>query len=277
MATISPNPLSGFTESDAIHRNNARGDVSRSATSRGSSFDEALAGMGVSTRGDSTSTSRTEPPTPAAQPETPKPLFEAEGPFMMPMQQSWTPPVIPPSTSEYRLHPIYGVPMVSEATLNRYIHPLQSVGAILPDSTAETPSAGDIGTTVYRVAPDGEQDFVTSDGFRHRFDVEIVFPSPSSGMWQGYDALKMHPEVADYASEQLLNHLNEAGISTAGMSITPYRMIGGTPDRPWFLDQLVIHTEGNQDLAVSLNVAMRDPQYTIDTIRDFLDSPLIPS
>lgn len=277
MATISPNPLSGLAESDAIHRSNARGDVSRSTTSRGSSFDEALAGMGVSSSADSTSTGKTDLTAAAAQSETPKPSAQAEGPFMMPMQQSWTPPVIPPNSSEYPLHPIYGVPMVSEATLNRYIHPLQAVGSIVPDPSAGTPAEGDIGTTVYRVAPGGEQDFVTSDGFRHRFDVEIVFPSPSSGMWQGQDALKIHPEVAEYASQQLLDHLNEAGISTAGMTISSYRMIGGTPERPWFLDQLVIHTQGNRDLAVSLNVAMRDPQYTVDTIREFLDSPLIPS
>lgn len=189
----------------------------------------------------------------------------ANGPFMMPMQQSWTPPVIPATPSAYPMHPVYGVPMVSEAVLNRYIHPLQSVGAIAPGMTD---AAGDVGTTVYRVAPGGMQDFVTTDGFRHRFDVEVVFPSPSTLTWQDRDARQIHPEVAEFASAALREKLASSGIEVANLEITPFRMSGGNEKRPWFLDQLILKTAGKQDLPISLNVAMRDPEYTIASIKE---------
>lgn len=183
----------------------------------------------------------------------------------MPMQRSWTVPEIPETPSEYPLHPKYGVPMVSEATLNRYTYPLETLGAIPPNETA---SDGDIGTSVFRVAPDGLQDFVTSDGYRHRFDVEIVFPSPSSFTWQGRDARTIHPEVAEFAASSLKDKLAASGMEIADLEITPFRMAGGTPNRPWFLDQLVLKLAGKPNLPVSLNVAMRDPDYTVATIRE---------
>lgn len=198
--------------------------------------------------------------------ESAPPTAAANGPFMMPMQQSWTAPVVPVTPAEYPIHPVYGVPMVSEATLNRYIHPLQPAGAIAPGLTETT---GDIGTTVYRVAPDGLQDFVTTDGYRHRFDVEIVFPSPASFTWQDRDAREMHPEVADFASTALREKLASSGMDVAKLQITPFRMTGGNESRPWFLDQLVLKMDGKQELPVSLNVAMRDPEYTIASIKEF--------
>jgi len=44
-------------------------------------------------------------------------------------------------------------------------------------------------------------------------------------------------------------------------------MKGGNEARPWFLDQLVLKIAGKPDLPVSLNVAMRDPAYTLETIQ----------
>ncbi|MCZ2155370.1 MAG: hypothetical protein LC114_15955 [Bryobacterales bacterium] len=182
---------------------------------------------------------------------------------MMPMQRSWTAPEIPDTPSESPLHPKYGVPIVSEATLNRYMYPLEPVGAIPPNETA---APGDIGTSVFRVAPGGMQDFVTADGYRHRFDVEIVFPSPSNFTWQGRDARTIHPDVAEFAESSLREKLSSTGLDVASLEISPFRMLGGTADRPWFLDQLVLKLAGKPDLPVSLNVAMRDPGYTAATI-----------
>lgn len=192
-----------------------------------------------------------------------------DGPSMMPMQQSWVAPVVPATTSEYPLHPIFRVPMVSEATLNRYIHPLQAVGTVAPGSTE---AEGDLGTSVFRVAPGGRQDFVTEDGYRHRFDVEIVFPSPSTFTWQDRDASEIHPEVGDFAAKALREQLEGAGMDVAKLEITPFRMKGGNEARPWFLDQLVLKMEGKEDLAISLNVAMRDPGYTLETIQTSWES-----
>ncbi|MDZ7636722.1 MAG: hypothetical protein U5J83_00450 [Bryobacterales bacterium] len=193
---------------------------------------------------------------------------------MMPMQQSWTPPVIPISAPEYPLHPVYGVPMASEATLNRYLHPLQAVGAVAPGVAQ---GAGDIGTTVYRVAPGGLQDFVTADGYRHRFDVEVVFPSPASFSWQERDAKQIHPEVAEFAGTQLRENLAASGVDVSNLEITPFRMAGGSDTRPWFLDQLILKMAGQPDLPVSLNVAMRDPGYTVATIQESWEAQRIPT
>lgn len=154
--------------------------------------------------------------------------------------------------------------MVSEATLNRYIHPLQSVGTTAPGSTD---AEGDLGTSVFRVAPGGRQDFVTEDGYRHRFDVEIVFPSPSTFTWQDRDASEIHPEVGNFAATALREKMESAGMDVAKLEITPFRMKGGNESRPWFLDQLVLKMEGKEDLPISLNVAMRDPEYTLETIK----------
>lgn len=187
---------------------------------------------------------------------------------MMPMQQSWVAPVVPETPSEYPLHPVYGVPMVSEATLNRYIHPLQTVGVTAPGSI-EAP--GDVGTSVFRVAPGGLQDFVTEDGYRHRFDVEIVFPSPSTFTWQERDAREIHPEVAEFAATALREKMSASGMDVNKLEVTPFRMKGGNEARPWFLDQLVLKMAGKPDLPVSLNVAMRDPEYTLETIQSAWD------
>ena len=203
----------------------------------------------------------------------------AGGPYMMPMQQSWVAPVVPVTESAYPLHAVFGVPRVSEATLNRYIHPLQAVGVTTADPTE---AEGNAATSVFRVAPGGLQDFVTEDGYRHRFDVEIVFPSPSTFTWQGRDATEIHPEVAEFAAESLRESMASSGMDVSKLEITPFRMKGGNAARPWFLDQLVLKMEGKEDLAVSLNVAMRDPGYTLETIQTSWETkadvfPTIPS
>ena len=271
-----------------VHSNDTSG---RRNLANNASFEEAIANAAeppraeTQSRGSSrlskTSGERGSAPTSGVplSTESAPPTAVANGPFMMPMQQSWTAPVVPVTPSEYSLHPVYGVPMVSEATLNRYIHPLQPAGAIAPGLTE---SKGDIGTTVYRVAPGGMQDFVTADGYRHRFDVEIVFPSPASFTWQDRDASEIHPEVADFASTSLREKLASSGMDVAKLQITPFRMAGGNENRPWFLDQLVLKMDGKQELPVSLNVAMRDPEYTIASIKEFwnqeaIATPEIPS
>lgn len=202
------------------------------------------------------------PTAPASAPTAPEGAT-AGGPYMMPMQQSWVAPVVPVTPSEYPLHAVFGVPRVSEATLNRYIHPLQAVGVTAAGSTE---AEGDLGTSVFRVAPGGLQDFVTEDGYRHRFDVEVVFPSPSAFTWQGRDATEIHPEVAAFAATALREKMASSGMDVSKLEITPFRMKGGNAARPWFLDQLVLKMEGKDDLPVSLNVAMRDPEYTLETI-----------
>lgn len=197
-----------------------------------------------------------------------------DGPFLMPMQQSWTPPVIPEDQLASPLHPVYRVPMASPESLNRYFHPLQAVGAIGPNSTG---TGEEIATTIYRVAPGGLQDFVTSDGFRHRFDVEIVLPAAGSILWQDREVTSIHAEVAEFATDQLRSKLEAAGMDVSKLEIEPFRMKGGTANRPWFFDQLILKQAGKEDLAISLNVAMRDPDYTVQTIRDRWEETTIPS
>jgi hypothetical protein len=193
---------------------------------------------------------------------------------MMPMQQSWTPPVIPEDKLASPLHPVYRVPMVSPESLNRYFHPLQAIGNIAPNSTG---TGEEIATTIYRVAPGGVQDFVTSDGFRHRFDVEIVLPAAGSILWQDREVTSIHAEAAEFATDQLRSKLEAAGMDVSNLEIEPFRMKGGTANRPWFFDQLILKQAGKEDLAISLNVAMRDPDYTVQTIRDRWEEMTIPS
>ncbi|MCC6264275.1 MAG: hypothetical protein IT169_11910 [Bryobacterales bacterium] len=277
MSTIHSYPISAAPAAHTPPRGNpAAGSTGRQTHEAGASFEEVIAGLPGTGRGGDQSTddspalrngTRTQDATapvergnatPAAPPAA------ADGPMMMPMQQSWTPPVVPATPSAFPLHPVYGVPMVSEATLNRYIHPLQTLGTIAPSSGE---AEGDIGTSVFRVAPGGMQDFVTGDGYRHRFDVEIVFPSPGNFTWQDRDATEIHPEVGEFAATALREKMAASGMDVAKLEITPFRMKGGNEARPWFLDQLVLKMTGKPDLPISLNVAMRDPAYTLETIQ----------
>lgn len=221
-----------------------------------------------------TATQRAASPVPDATAAAAAPP-DPDGPrYMMPMQQSWTPPVIPKDESGPPLHPVYRVPMVSPESLNRYFHPLQAIGSIAPNSIG---TGSEIQTTIYRVAPGGLQDFVTSDGFRHRFDVEVVFPAPGSIYWQDRESTSIHPEVAEFAVGQLRERLQEAGLDVEELEIEPFRMKGGTANRPWLLDQLILKQPGKEDLPISLNVAMRDPAYTVQTILERWAEPAIPS
>lgn len=238
----------------------------------------ALRGVRVA-RGESASesastTQRTASPSVSAS-SVAAATVDADGPrYMMPMQQSWTAPVIPKDESGPPLHPVYRVPMVSPESLNRYFHPLQAIGSIAPNSTG---TGAEVQTTIYRVAPGGLQDFVTSDGFRHRFDVEVVFPAPGSIYWQDRESTSIHPEVAEFAVGQLRERLQQAGLDTKDLTIEPFRMKGGTANRPWLLDQLILKQPGKEDLPISLNVAMRDPAYTVQTILDRWTETTIPS
>lgn len=285
MSTINSYPTSAALAAIRRHDSYLPGSAGGWNTSgKNTSFEEAINDAAQAPQGEAGATAasldsvsddgrrpvQSAPKIAVATPASPS----TDGPHMMPMQQSWVAPVVPATPSAYPLHPVYGVPMVSEATLNRYIHPLQTVGTTSP-GPAEAP--GDIGTSVFRVAPGGMQDFVTADGYRHRFDVEIVFPSPSTFTWQERDATEIHPEVADFAANALREKMASSGMDVAKLEITPFRMKGGNAARPWFLDQLVLKMAGKPDLPVSLNVAMRDPAYTLETIQAAWDLGAAPS
>jgi hypothetical protein len=188
-------------------------------------------------------------------------------PMGLPMQYTYQGPPIDESSLP-PMHPVYNVPMVHPESLNAYIHPLQRVGA----ATVGDLSAGEISASnVYRVPAWGMQDFVTSDGFRHRFDMEVVFGPGSVAMTDGQSRPGIHPEVADFVLDNLRQQMEKAGIpQNAIASMNAMRMHGGTTNRTWHLDQIEIVSADGRSLYPSMNAAMRDPRHTIEQIQEFL-------
>lgn len=169
------------------------------------------------------------------------------------------------------MHPVYNVPMVSQESLDAYIHPLQLAGSVQPDTVGTNNNAQNFASNVYRVPDWGLQDFVTSDGKRHRFDVEIVFIPTGATSWNGLDTAKIHPEVASFVLENLRAAMAAEGIpESAVKSMDAVRLQGGANGRSWYLDQIQLVSSDGRTMYPSLNGAMRDPQHTIERIMDFL-------
>jgi hypothetical protein len=192
----------------------------------------------------------------------------------LPMQSTYQGPPIDEKAGP-PLHPVYKVPMVQSDSLNAYIHPLQRLGSVV----AGDGSAGEIAASnVYHVPSWGLQDFVTSDGFRHRFDVEVVFGPGSAWVPNGQPRPGIHPEVSDFVLESLRQELQKAGVPVNAIaSMNTMRMHGGTQGRTWHLDQVEVVSADGRKLHPTMNSVMRDPRYTVELIQEFLAEGAIPT
>ena len=182
------------------------------------------------------------------------------------------------SPTENPLHPVYKVPMVSQAAREAYIHFSQTTGYVWNESAADD-DQGAFATTTYRVPSWGLQDFVTSDGVRHRFDVGLVYPTKGYSKWNGMDVDKIHPEVESFVLNKFKDDLAAAGIPPSMFkSITAIRVHGGTSQQSWFVDVLRIEKPNGETIYPQMNVAMRDPKHVMEIMREFVDmDPTIPS
>lgn len=183
-------------------------------------------------------------------------------------QSASTPPRDP---TKNELHPVYGVPMVSQAAKDAYIHFGQLTGYVWNSSAGPDVDQGAFATTTYRVPTWGVQDFVTSDGVRHRFDVGLIYPTRGTPIWNGMDVRQIHPEVEDYVLTQFEKDLREAGIPASAISsVSAIRVHGGTARQDWFVDVLRVTKPNGESIYPQMNVAMRDPRHVMELIQDFV-------
>jgi|GEM_PF-2654326 len=174
-----------------------------------------------------------------------------------------------------QIHPLYGVPMVSQAAKDAYIHFSQQTGHVWNSSAGPDANQGEFATTTYRVPSWGVQDFVTSDGVRHRFDVGLVYTTRGSEGWNGMDVNEIHPEVEAYVLTQFQQDLSEAGIPASDISsVSAIRVHGGTTKQEWFVDVLRVTKTSGESIYPQMNVAMRDPKHVMELIQDFVGADI---
>ncbi len=167
------------------------------------------------------------------------------------------------------LHPVYNVPMVSQAAREAYIHFSQTTGHVW-NTSAPAEEQGGFATTTYRVPSWGLQDFVTSDGMRHRFDVGLIYPTKGYEEWNGMDVNKIHPEVESFVLNRFKADLAAEGIPESAFSaIKLIRVHGGTTKQQWFVDVLRVEKPNGEAIFPQMNVAMRDPKHVMEIMREF--------
>lgn len=171
------------------------------------------------------------------------------------------------------LHPVFKVPMVSQAAREAYIHFSQQTGHVWNSSVSADTDQGGFATTTYRVPSWGMQDFVTSDGVRHRFDVALVYPTKGYSQWNGMDVDKIHPEVESFVLNRFKADLAAEGIpASAFSSIGAIRVHGGTSMQSWFVDVLRVEKPNGEVIYPQMNVAMRDPRHVMEIMHNFVSS-----
>lgn len=192
--------------------------------------------------------------------------------YLLPMQHvpygmAVQPPSLPdPSGFDFELI----VPRVPDSVVKGYMHPLEVEGSIGPRQAGSGPGGAVFASNVYRVPAWGLQDFVTSDGVRHRFDVEVVFPEAGATHWLGVPVREVHPEVADFVVKTLRDNMAAAGIPTSAVqSISVARAHGGPSARPWYMDMVNFVRADGTSFSGSMNIYLRDPKHTMNTLQEF--------
>lgn len=151
-----------------------------------------------------------------------------------------------------------------------YMDAQEIIGSIAPRVAGSGPGNTAFASNLYRVPEWGLQDFVTSDGTRHRFDVEVVFPEAGATTWLGNAVGQVHPEVASFVVENLRKTMAAGGIPMSAVAeIKAFRSHGGPAERPFYMDNLQFVRADGAKFTGSMNIYMRDPVQTLQVLRDF--------
>ncbi|MCW5964811.1 MAG: hypothetical protein KIT83_12290 [Bryobacterales bacterium] len=144
------------------------------------------------------------------------------------------------------------------------------IGSIAPRVAGSGPGNTAFASNLYRVPEWGLQDFVTSDGTRHRFDVEVVFPEAGATSWLGNEVRQVHPEVASFVEENLRRTMAAGGIPMSAVAqINVYRSHGGPGERPFYMDNVQFVRADGAKFSGSMNIYLRDPVQTLKVLQEF--------
>ncbi|MCU0225993.1 MAG: hypothetical protein MUF01_00010 [Bryobacterales bacterium] len=185
-----------------------------------------------------------------ADPDRPGP--KAPTPFMSASQVEW------------------GARLLPDLRSGEYVVPNEVIGSIAPRLAGAGPDKTAFATNLYRVPEWGLQEFVTSDGSRHRFDVEVVFPEAKVSSWLGGPVSQIHPEVASFVVQQLRDTLAKAGIPQSAIAdIQVSRSFGGPGDRQFYMDNVRFTRADGETFGGSMNIYMRDPKHVVPMLQEF--------
>ncbi len=169
----------------------------------------------------------------------------------------------------------WGARYLPDAVKWPYMNPNEIVGSIAPRAAGAEEGNRAFASNLYRVPEWGLQEFVTSDGSRHRFDVEVVFPEAGASTWLGNQVGRIHPEVADFVVENLRKTMAEGGIPASAIAdIRVYRAFGGPGERPFYMDSVQFVRADGEKFSGSMNIYMRDPKHTLQILKDFFQSEI---